>query len=127
MQLAPILAASQIAAKAATETAEIGFGDTLPHLLGMLLVFLTLALLWGICAVSAKTIQTLVPEPAPAPAKASPAPAIPAGTPPEVIAAITAAVATVSGPASRIVSVKRPSSTWAKAGRQSVLSSHKIR
>jgi sodium pump decarboxylase gamma subunit len=127
MHFSPILAATHTAAKAATETADIGLGDTLPHLLGMALVFITLAILWGICAVSAKVIKTLLPEPAPAPVRTNAAPAIQAGTPPEIIAAITAAVASVSGPESRIVSVKRPSSTWAKAGRQSVLSSHKIR
>jgi len=102
----------------------------LPHLLGMLLVILTLATLWGVCALSATLIKTLIPEKAPMPpAKATPAVPSPVttGIPPEIVAVITAAVASVTGPSHRIVSVKPQSSSWAKAGRQSVLSSHRIR
>ena len=101
----------------------------LPHLLGMLLVIITLAVLWGVCVLSATLIRTFVPEaPAPAPVKASPKPeAPPTGPTPEIIAVISAAVASVTGGSHRIVAIKPQSSSWSKAGRQSVLSSHKIR
>jgi hypothetical protein len=46
---------------------------------------------------------------------------------PEIIAVITAAVATVTGTSHRVVSIRHQSSSWEKAGRQSVLTSHKIR
>lgn len=118
----------------ASSVNEIGkshsVSDALPHLLGMLLVILTLAALWGVCALSATLIKALIPEPAPAtPAKATPDVPNPVttGIPPEIVAVITAAVASVTGPSHRIVSVKPQSSSWAKAGRQSVLSSHRIR
>jgi hypothetical protein len=104
--------------------------DALPHLLGMLLVMLTLAALWGVCALSATLIKTLIPEKPPKPpVKTTPAVRNPVttGIPPEIVAVITAAVASVTGPSHRIVSVKPQSSSWAKAGRQSVLSSHRIR
>ncbi len=46
---------------------------------------------------------------------------------PEIIAAIAAAVASFTDTTHRIVSIKRQSTTWEKVGRQSVLSSHRIR
>ena len=59
------------------------------------------------------------------------APAAPAayddGIAPEIIAAIAAAVATVAGKSTRIVSIKPMSTSWERAGRQSVLTSHRIR
>lgn len=130
MQFTPILAAANALSEAAAKTEDIGLADSLPHLLGMLLVFVTLAALWVICVISAKLIKRFLPEPeatAPIQVKRTPSPTVQEGIPPEIVAVITAAVATVSGPSSRIVSVKAPSSTWSKAGRQSVLTSHKIR
>ena len=73
------------------------------------------------------------PTPAPLPvAVASPvvnAPptAQPEGLAPEIIALIAAAVTTVLGSAHRIVSIKSQSSHWEMAGRQSILTSHRIR
>ena len=46
---------------------------------------------------------------------------------PETIAVIAAAVASATGSFRRIVSIKSQSALWEKAGRQSVLTSHKIR
>jgi hypothetical protein len=43
------------------------------------------------------------------------------------VAVIAAAISTVGGKKVRIVSIKPQSSSWEKAGRQSVLSSHRIR
>ena len=47
--------------------------------------------------------------------------------PPEIIAVIAAAVATAAGPASRVVSIKSYSNHWERAGRLSILTSHRIR
>lgn len=119
-----------ILAETAANVAEShSVGAALPHLLGMLLVIVTLAALWGVCVLSATLIKTFAPAPAaPAPAKAAPQPAaVPDGPPPEIVAVISAAVAAVTDSAHRIVAIKPQSSSWAKAGRQSVLSSHKIR
>jgi Na+-transporting methylmalonyl-CoA/oxaloacetate decarboxylase gamma subunit len=113
----------------ATQSAEVA--DTLPYLTGMLVVFATLAALWGVCALSAAVIRILVPEPAPAPPtelRPATAPdADPAGIDPEIVAVISAAIASVTGSSHRIVSIKLRSSSWEKAGRHSVLTSHKIR
>lgn len=122
----------------ASTTEDLGHShsvaDALPHLGGMLMVILTLASLWVLCAVTAKLVKLLEPPARPAPVSTAPAPqpaapatARPTGTPPELVAAIAAAVATVAGPDRRIVSIRPHSTSWAKAGRQSVLSSHKIR
>lgn len=47
---------------------------------------------------------------------------------PEIVAVIAAAVATVCGQQPvRIISIKPMSSHWERAGRQSVLTSHRIR
>lgn len=126
MHIIPILAST---AAAAPEQAQASMSDTLPHLLGMVLVVLTLIVLWGVCVLSAILVKKFAPAPAaPAPLK-RPAPAAPAATgpTPEIVAVITAAVASVTGSSHRIVSIKHQSSNWGKAGRQSVLSSHKIR
>jgi Na+-transporting methylmalonyl-CoA/oxaloacetate decarboxylase gamma subunit len=98
--------------------------DALPHLAGMLMVMITLTILWGVCAFTAKLIQVLMPPAAPA-AEAGQAAAD--TIPPEILAVIAAAISTVGGKKVRIVSIKPQSSSWEKAGRQSVLSSHRIR
>jgi glutaconyl-CoA decarboxylase len=113
--------------------------DALPHMAGMLMVMVTLAVLWGVCALTAKLVATFIPEKKtapPAPAKAPPPPvATPAaavatdsGIAPEIVAVIAAAVATVTRDQPvRIVSIKPMSTSWERAGRQSVLTSHRIR
>jgi Na+-transporting methylmalonyl-CoA/oxaloacetate decarboxylase gamma subunit len=124
MNLIPILAVA--------EKTHVTPMDALPHLLGMLMVLFTLTVLWGVCALTAKLIKTFMPEtlaPAPKPAPAAiPDPLVPTqDITPEIVAVVAAAVATVTGRAHRIVSIKRQSTGWEKAGRQSVLSSHRIR
>jgi Na+-transporting methylmalonyl-CoA/oxaloacetate decarboxylase gamma subunit len=110
--------------------------DALPHLGGMVMVLVTLTVLWGVCAITAKLIEVLMPEPEPtpqpAPARLAAMPGVQSrvedeGTPPEIITAIAAAVACFIGPSHRIVSIRRQSTSWEKAGRQSVLTSHRIR
>ena len=50
-----------------------------------------------------------------------------AGIPPEIVAVIAAAVHAVTGSKRRIVSIQKIDTSWEKAGRQSVLTSHRIR
>lgn len=114
--------------------------DALPHLGGMLMVFITLACLWCLTAIVAKLVairHSLVsPEAAPAapvksaPAAAPPAPqaaAVEAGISPEIVAIISAAIACMHGGRRRVISIKPADTSWEKAGRQTVLSSHRIR
>ncbi len=112
--------------------------DAFPHMAGMLMVMVTLAVLWGVCALTASLVKLLLPEakptarttaaaPAPKPAAAAPEPAG-SGIAPEIVAVIAAAVATVTRDQPvRIVSIKPMSTSWERAGRQSVLTSHRIR
>jgi hypothetical protein len=109
--------------------------DTLPYLVGIVIVILTLTTLWGVCELTARLIKWVMPDaiPPPVPAKAAAsgpgpaAPRSPEGIAPEIVAVIAAAVATATGPSHRIISIRSQSATWTKAGRQSVLSSHRIR
>jgi len=116
------------------------FTDALPHLGGMLMVIVTLTVLWGLCSLTAKLVNLLTPSavkhPMPATAK-PPAPettaspvvsASPAtGLDPQLVAVIAAAVATCAGKNRRIISIQPQGTAWERAGRQSVLSSHRIR
>ena len=124
---------------ASTGKAGTSIMDAVPHLAGMLMVMVTLAALWGVCALTAMLVRLIQPESKPAAQAAAPAPAskpaapaapVPAetGIAPEIVAVIAAAVATVTGnQAHRIVSIKPMSTSWERAGRQSVLTSHRIR
>jgi glutaconyl-CoA decarboxylase len=131
---------------AATEDAAHSHSiiDALPHMAGMLMVLATLAFLWGVCAFTATIIKLLLrdPKPVPAPVPTASAAAAPVAAPavaqtpapetsgiaPEIVAVIAAAVATVTGNQPvRIVSIKPMSTSWERAGRQSVLTSHRIR
>lgn len=108
--------------------AHVSILDALPHMAGMLMVMITLTILWGVCALTARLIRILIPPAAPVvtpAAKAVPATADP--IPPEIMAVIAAAASTVAGGKIRVVSIKPHISSWEKAGRQSVLSSHRIR
>lgn len=102
--------------------------DVLPHLGGMLVVFAALTVLWGLCAFTAKIVGLISPPAAavaPAPKKAA-APAPTTGISAEVVAVISAAVATCAQ-GKKVVSIRPSNTSWEKAGRQSVFSSHKIR
>lgn len=116
------------------------FWNAMPHLLGMLMVMLTLAVLWGLCELTAVLVQRFLPAAAAAaPTATAPAAAHPAtrqadgsaevsgAIPPDVVAVIAAAVNTVLGAEHKVISIKSQDSSWEKAGRQSVLTSHKIR
>lgn len=111
--------------------------DALPHLAGMVMVMATLTILWGVCAMTAKLVQIVTPAPsAPAStksetvrpvAKAEPPRNRPDVISPEIVAVIAAAVSVSIGQKVRIVSIKPMSTQWERAGRQSVLTSHRIR
>lgn len=68
----------------------------------------------------------IVPPPPPAAARSAPE-ADDDAIPSEIIAVIAAAISCFTDSSHRIVSIKRQSSTWERAGRQSVLTSHRIR
>ena len=128
MHFIPILA---VADKASTSIM-----DAVPHLAGMLMVMATLTILWGVCAFTAKMVQLFAPEAkaaavpvtkSPAKPDDAPQPPAPAGIAPEIVAVIAAAVAIVTGQSHRIISIKPMSTSWERAGRQSVLTSHRIR
>lgn len=121
---------------AANDKTAVSTADALPHLAGMLMVIGTLALLWGVCAITAKLVHTFIPEPKAAVAPlakpaskpdAAPQPAAPEGIAPEIVAVIAAAVASVTNQPCRIISIKPMSTSWERAGRHSVLTSHRIR
>jgi hypothetical protein len=120
MHVPPILNATSV------ET----FWSAMPHLVGMLMVMITLAVLWGVCALTAFLVHRFMPAaaaPAPAAAPAAAQPHIPGTIPPQTVVAIAAAVDAILGKDHKIISIKSLDSTWEKAGRQSVLTSHRIR
>ncbi len=71
-------------------------------------------------AAAAPTPVTVNPHPIPAAS-------IEQDIPPEIVVAIAAAVHFVSTRSHRIISMKRVDPAWEKSGRQSVLTSHRIR
>lgn len=116
--------------------------DALPHLGGMLMVLITLVVLWGITALVARIVAILHSRQAPAtrPAAATPPTKAPVAliaaavaghysknVTPEIAAVIAAAVTCMSGGSRRVISIKPVDRSWEKAGRQSVLTSHRIR
>jgi Na+-transporting methylmalonyl-CoA/oxaloacetate decarboxylase gamma subunit len=120
-----------LAAAAAKPSIWGTFLAAFPHLLGMLVVMITLAILWGVCVLTARLIRTLVAEPVAAVAASSHAtstgPVATSTVPPQIVAVIAAAVHTAVGKGHTIVSITPQDSNWEKAGRQSVLSSHRLR
>lgn len=131
-------ALAMLAAAAAKPSIWGTFVAALPHLLGVLVVMTTLAILGGVCVLIARLIKPLVPAPVAAPAApAPPAEAISHATstgpvatstvPPQIVAVIAAAVHTAVGKGHKIVAITPQDSIWEKAGRQSVLSSHRLR
>ncbi len=107
------------------ETAGKGT-ENLPFLVAMLAVILSLIALFRISTIKLRSNQRL--KSTPPPAAVAPSPASAAGIPPEIVAVIAAAVASMNqGRKLHIVSIKPMSTSWERAGRQSVLTSHRIR
>lgn len=108
--------------------------DALPHLGGMLMVLITLTMLWGITVLVSRIVAVINPKPPavfgiqPMDQPATmPAPVADVGISPELVALIAAAVAASTGKTHRVISIKPMSTSWERAGRQSVLTSHRIR
>jgi hypothetical protein len=118
-----------------TLAAAAGTSDTAnyPYILGLLAIAISLVAIFRVSALARQQNQSAgasAPQAPAATAKATTpsAPAAPHdGIAPEIIAAIAAAVATVTGKSHRIISIKPMSTSWEKAGRHSVLTSHRIR
>ena len=106
-----------------------GMSDALPYLTGFLVVVVTLAVLLTLCVFVSKVLQQLVPEPvSPKPvARTTPAATANGGIPPELVAVIAAATATVVGQTHRVISIKPQNSSWGQAGRSQHHASHNIR
>lgn len=104
--------------------------ENLPFLVAMLAVILSLVALFRISTLKSRSGQGIQPAPpvsAPPPPAATPT-AFAAGIPPEIVAVIAAAVASINhGRKLHIISIKPMSTSWERAGRQSVLTSHRIR
>lgn len=123
MQVHTILAAA---------TAGASGAENYPYLLGLLAIVIALVAIFRVSALRQeleKSSQRQLQAP-PAPATKAPAPAQSAaaeGIPQEIVAVIAAAVATMTGGSRRVLSIKPMSTSWERAGRQSVLTSHRIR
>lgn len=99
---------------------------------GMLVVFVALTLVAGAVSLFRFLEQSRsgpggrVDEPAP-----GGAPAVEAGIPPEVVAAISAAVCASLGARTRVHRIRyrrgSPEATWSRQGRISIMASHRIR
>lgn len=112
-----------------------GMSDALPYLTGFLVVVFTLTVLLTLCVAVSKILQQVMPEPVVTKPAVKPAPASPAteaspssdGIPPEVVAVIAAATATVVDKTHRVISIKPQNSSWSQAGRHQHHVSHNIR
>jgi|GEM_PF-2268202 len=72
-------------------------------------------------------LPAIVPVPQQAPSAADTTPEISQDIPQEIVAVIASAVHYIIGHPHRIISLKRVDPSWEKSGRQSILTSHKIR
>ena len=113
-----------------------GIFDSLAHFVGSLVIIASLV--WsGFCLLryllrrTTPAARPVASTPSAMPQQAAPAPvpvASPdASIPDAIIAVIAAAVQTMLDEKYKIISIKPQESSWEKAGRQAVLSSHRIR
>lgn len=106
---------------------KVPVSDALPYLMGFVVVVVTLAILWGLCASTGLILQKVMP---PAPVAQPTAARSQVGNdsvPPEVLVVIAAAVTAAVGKPRRIVSVQPHNPAWSQAGRQQIHSSHNLR
>ena len=108
--------------------------DTLVHIVGTVIIIASV--LWsGYCLLAYLARRSAPAAPAPLPAnqplRATPRPAEPAqpgsAIPDHIVAVIAAAVYSALDDKHRIISIKPQDSSWEKAGRQAILTSHRIR
>ena len=98
--------------------------EAMPYLAIMLMLMISLALIWGICVLTVflvKTRTAAATKAAAPPAESSTA------IPPATLAVIAAAANASIGEDHKIVSIKSQDTNWERAGRQAVITSHKIR
>jgi hypothetical protein len=114
--------------------ADTNRSDNLPLLIALAATVLAVIALIRVSALGQelkKPAPATNPQPAPPPAPAAKTTASAApeavSIPPEIVAVIAAAVAACAGRNIRIVSIRPSSSSWERAGRQAVLTSHRIR
>jgi len=108
--------------------------ENYPYLLSLVALVVSLAAIFQLAslrrALNDKTAATTsLPQSS---AAASPRPAATPATrqdeiAPEIVAVIAAAIHSVTGKNRRIISIKKVDTSWEKSGRQSVLTSHRIR
>ncbi|MDO9599151.1 MAG: OadG family protein [Azoarcus sp.] len=113
--------------------------DTLTFIAsGFAIVLLALSLLWMVSAIIGRVFagatSRLTAPPVrttpPSPASVDATPAARAGIPPAHLAAISAAVAVMTGGRGQVVSVRAPahlSGAWSREGRTDQFSSHRVR
>lgn len=103
--------------------------ENYPYYLSLLAIVISLIAIFRASApATGKTPpQAAAPPASPPAAKTPQAVSASQAIPPEIVAVIAAAVATMTGGSHRIVSIKPMSTSWERAGRQSVLTSHRIR
>lgn len=105
--------------------------DSLAHFVGMLVIIASL--IWSAFCLVNYLLRRASPAPLPVatPDRATPRPAAAvapaAGLSAEIVAVIAAAVYSVLDDKYKIISIKPQDSSWEKAGRQAVLTSHRIR
>jgi Na+-transporting methylmalonyl-CoA/oxaloacetate decarboxylase gamma subunit len=116
---------------AATAEAGTSMFDTMVHFVGMGIIIVSI--IWSAYCLITYLIRRFSPAgfPARVPVRGTPRSVDPsqAGSAirPEVLAVIAAAVKSTIGQDHKIVSIKSQDSNWERAGRQAVLSSHRIR
>ncbi len=98
--------------------------ELLPYLAAILITIIAVTFLRTTRKVMARQ-EPAQPAPVGSPAISTPLMGKKPG--PEVVAVITAAVAATTGHFHRVVSILRQVNLWEKVGRQSVLTSHRIR
>ncbi|MEI6673627.1 MAG: hypothetical protein WCO57_00460 [Verrucomicrobiota bacterium] len=129
---------------ATTATTVTSMFDTLAHFIGSGIIFVSV--IWSAYCLITYLIKRLSPVALPAITPASVAPKLAAPTlaaptlaasgpvataapaiPPQTVAVIAAAVHYMLGDKHKIIAIKPQDTSWEKAGRQAVLSSHRIR
>ena len=98
--------------------------DLLPYLAA---IFITIIAITFLRVTRTLTARKAPAQPAPAEAQAIPVVMVEEILAPQIVAVIAAAVATSVGPAHRVVSIRHQVNLWEKVGRQSVLTSHRLR
>lgn len=114
--------------------AAAGASDTAyyPYFLGWLAIVIAVVAIFRVSALKREMSRSAAvpPHAVPAHPEKAPPPARPAATeviPLEIVAVIAAAVSTITGASRRVIFIKPMSTSWERAGRQSVLTSHRIR